>query len=92
MFDTDFKRSYAEQNQILAKKTSNHFGYIYNPLISAIPYENFCMDTLHLELNISKYLCSLLEEKFITLDKLNINTVIMFSKHLQNIVVSRKNW
>ena len=82
IFDRKYKRTYDEQNEIITKKSLINYGYVNKPLLSSIPYENFCMDTLHLELNISKYLCSLFEEELISMDNIKSNAVIDFTKHI----------
>ena len=86
MFNGNFKRTYEEQQRIISDKKllnspKTHFGYKNKPLLSAIPYANYCFDTLHLELNISKYLLLLFESDLISMDNIGKNSTIDLTKH-----------
>ena len=86
IFNDKYKRSYEEQDKIindpkLLKTPQTNFGYKNKPLLTSIDYSQFCYDTLHLELNISRYLISLFEKELMSLDKINKNSSVDFKKH-----------
>ena len=83
-----YKRSYDEQQRIvsnptLVKTTKTNFGYKQKPLLHSIPYTYFCYDTLHLEINISRYLVTLFERELMSLDRITRKSTLDLKKHVR---------